>query len=102
MQLSSRSRVVAITPNDSALPSLRRRDLKETNMKILEEIEAQKSRTGLRIIDNPFDFGSCDVVDEIGKNHFRGDRIRCQLFINDFDRFLLKTERSKDGEDCTK
>ena len=68
-------------------------------MNILKEIEAQKQRTGLRIIDNPFDFGSCDVVDEKGESQFRGCRISCQLFINKFDRFILNSENEKTGEE---
>jgi len=71
-------------------------------MNILKEIQAQKDRTGLRIIDNPYDFGRCDVVDEKGKSHFSGSHIGCQLFINEFDRFILNTERRKNGEDCAK
>lgn len=61
-------------------------------MELLERINEIERTTGLRIIDNIWDFGSCSVIDESRKVHYRGDRITCRLFINTFYDSLLNSE----------
>lgn len=55
---------------------------------ILKQLKEQELKTGLRIVDIPYDYGLCAVLSEDNKEQFRGDRIRCQLFINKFEKFM--------------
>ncbi len=66
--------------------------------KILEILRKQNEVTEMKIIDNPFDFGRCDVVDKNNKSLFKGGRIACQLFINrKFDEII--SEGATEGVD---
>jgi len=52
---------------------------------ILKLIKEQQERTGFTIHDNIWDFGSCYVKNKDGKIVFEGDRISCQVYINQND-----------------
>ena len=49
--------------------------------KLLKLIEDQRTATGLRIVDNIYDYGACSVRDVNNKQLYYGSRFGCQLFI---------------------